>query len=389
MKKAKISFLSAIVFCAAMFASCSFDAKVDTPSPVPFSPPTPLERREALALLHLETSHEVTPEVLQGQVNSFLAGNATARGADSPASVVTGIRKFTTVLDDGFATTTSNSRSASIEQEASEIPFYLFDIENPVEQTSGYALTCGDTRLPNIIAVVEDGEFAEGDHPFNDVFYSNLAAYIMETVEIYNSVTDEDITTVVEKAGNTRSEQRATTVVKRHFIDLTAKTTWGQANPYYDVVNAFKGIPLTSFAARYPTGCVATAVAQIMAYHKYPSWPATTMSGKTTFTDPYTNTDKTFSSVTYEWDNMTKYPDAKSFGSMDTDKRYKMEIGVLMLEIGLNVKMDYQTGGSGAYDSDVVTGITKMGYLKPSLVDYNWAKIQASNDASKPVYVPE
>ena len=388
--KAKILFFSAITVCIAVFVSCSFHPELDKPSPVPLSPPLALERHEELALLHLEETHEVTPEVLQGQVNNFLAGNAAARGAGSPASAITGVRKFSTVLEDGFATTTSNSRSTDIVAEASEIPFYLFDIANPVEQTSGYALTCGDIRLPGVIAVVEDGEFEDGDHPFLDIFYSNLAGYILETVEIYNSVTDEDIATAAEKQKELIGEYRAfndpkvLATLKPHDDPLvTKKTKWDQAVPYWDVINSIRGVPLSeSSGKKVYTGCVATALAQIMAYHGKPAKPASTIDGKTSFLDPYTKTTKTFANITYHWPQIKEKPFAK-----DLSDQYKMEIGVLMHEVGKNIKTKYGTNGSGATESDVVTGITKMGYKKPSVHGYSLSKIQASIDEKKPVYI--
>jgi hypothetical protein len=223
----KFTIFITVLFAAGIF-SCSFDADVSTQPNTPSS----LERHEYLALMHLEESHEITPETLQSQLGNFLANNAASRSADSPASSVTGVQKFTTVIENGFSSVTANKRSVATEQEASEIPFYLFDLENPVEQTSGYAVTCGDMRIPGILAVVENGEFG-GEHPFKDVFYTNLAAYILETIELYNGITDEDIAAAVEKHNSISDGNRAfndpavLAILKPHDQPLvTSKTKW-------------------------------------------------------------------------------------------------------------------------------------------------------------------
>jgi len=383
-KKWKIFIIGLLV--VGLLASCSFNSEVEG---VKSNASLFLERNELLALQHLKESHEVTPEDLQKQVGLFLVNNAASRSANSPVSSISGVQKFTSVIENGFSSSTSNSRSADTVQEASEIPFYVFDITNPIEGTTGYALTCGDARLPGVFAVVEDGEPFDFENPFTDIFYSNLVGYMLETIDMYNSVTDEDIAAAQEKE-NLINQQRGTTTTSggittylAHNVSLTAKTNWGQRSPYWDVVNSIKG---KTGDQRVVTGCVATALAQIMAYHKFPIKPAANIYGKTSFLDPYTNTIKNFSSVSYEWDKMTSIPDIYYLANTTTDNLYKMEVGLLMHEIGINVKMSYGASCSEAYDSNVPDGINKMGYIKPSLVSYDLAKIKTSIETFKPVY---
>ena len=138
----KISWIF-IAFSFLLFTACSFDAPV---SMVPVSPLTGetgeqsrgLERSELLALLSLESDLEVEPEQLQDKLTGILEINANARTADrgtaSSASVITNVHKFTIDF-----TTAGMERSLSMGQDsslalarhkASEIPFYLFSIEN-------------------------------------------------------------------------------------------------------------------------------------------------------------------------------------------------------------------------------------------------------------------
>jgi len=391
------------IFIVALIAVATFSCSFGAETEATLDNATYLERHEVLALQHLEDSHEVTPEVLQKQVTNFLVDNAASRSATSSVSTISSVQKFDAVIENGFSTTTSNNRAADAIQEASEIPFYLFGISNAEENTSGYAMTCGDSRFPGVFAVVENGEF-NSDNPFTDVFYSNLVGYILETIDIYNNVTDEDIEAAQEKSkkldfrGATWVEN-GYTVYQAHEKPLTYRTNWGQTDPYWDVVNSIKGKPLSApVNQKVYVGCVATAVAQIMAYHSVqkalqtptntntvgiPAWPATTINGKTSFLDPYTNTTISFANINYnDWQYMTS-----SKNLYNLNNTAKMKIGLLMYEIGINVKMDYDQEGSGAYSEDVVTGITKMGYKKPSLVKYQLTTIKTSIEDCKPVYI--
>jgi hypothetical protein len=357
-----------------------------------------LDQYDWLALQHLEESHEVPPEALQEKIESFLTNDAII----DPVSV----QIITAVFDNGFSSSTANSRAAVAAEEASEIPFYVYSITNPTAETGGYAFACGDSRLPGVLAIVENGEF-NADNPFTDIFYSNLFGYISETITVYNSITDEDIAAVQEKASRNIGRAIETTAdgvttIKGHETPLTDKTKWGKETPYWDVVNSIRGQPLSAPSiSKVPVGSAAVAMAQIMAYHSLqlalphpdtptyvgmPPWPYERLGGKTTFTDPYTGTVKRFSDVYYDnWINILN--DSYANYTSPNANLYKMQIGLLMYEIGVNVKMSYSIFGSTANTSDAAAGIVIMGYHEPSVFKYDLDKIKSSIEAKKPVYV--
>lgn len=102
-------------------------------------------------------------------------------------------------------------------------------------------------------------------------------------------------------------------------------------------------------------GCVATAMAQIMASHKYPEQG----QGSATITYegmPYT---AYFGQATYDWDYMI--PSYKS-GTTYT-VRQRMAVARLIWHCGVASQMSYKKGGSGAYVKDAVDGLQKyFGY---------------------------
>lgn len=98
-----------------------------------------------------------------------------------------------------------------------------------------------------------------------------------------------------------------------------------------------------------PTGCVATAMAQIMRYFQKPN--------------------------TYTWANMPA-----NYGTYDTQ--------LLMKNAGLSVNMNYGCDGSGAYSFDVAPALKNVfGYTNATYADYNYATVKNQIDLNKPVYL--
>lgn len=134
---------------------------------------------------------------------------------------------------------------------------------------------------------------------------------------------------------------------------LLGRIAWDQGDPYN-----FLCPTLTNSKGETEhtvTGCVATATAQLMRYHK---WPA-----KGTGSNSYTwkNGGKTlsmdFSQSTYDWNNMTETYNSNS------STAEKNAVAKLMYDCGISCNMNYglsETGGSGASAIDQVTGLYRF-----------------------------
>ena len=154
------------------------------------------------------------------------------------------------------------------------------------------------------------------------------------------------------------SASRATFVV-----DNLVKTTWGQGSPYNDLC------PYDSDDnERTVTGCVATAMAQIMRYWEYPSQGlgshSYTPSGHPKHGTQYAN----FGATTYEWNNMTN-----TYESSSTDAE-KLAVATLMYHCGVSLDMDYDYSkkdtphnGSSAYTPDVMFALEFYFNYAPSM----------------------
>lgn len=124
---------------------------------------------------------------------------------------------------------------------------------------------------------------------------------------------------------------------------------WDQGVPYNNIVSQ-------KLRADVYTGCVATAMAQVMYFHKSPTQGSGSKSYRIVSDDPATNEQLlrvSFSATTYDWDNMLPTYTLGSYNEAQADA-----VATLMLHCGVAVNMSYGTstvGGSGAHDYEVAT----------------------------------
>lgn len=130
---------------------------------------------------------------------------------------------------------------------------------------------------------------------------------------------------------------------------------WGQENPYNQ--NCPKSFG--RWGSNLYTGCVATAMSQIMYYYQYP----TTGSGTDctyTVTRSSSSEGKTYSrsfNNTYDWSNMID-----DYTSQSTSTQQKA-VAALMFDAGTAVHMQYASDGSGAFTNDAASAfVENFGY---------------------------
>ena len=139
-------------------------------------------------------------------------------------------------------------------------------------------------------------------------------------------------------------------------VEPFLKSTWDQGKPYNILCPGGNG----SSTRLYPTGCVATALSQIMYYHKYPEVGI----GEHQYSfKPESGVGRiisaNFGETHYDWANML---DDYSKGYTDEQAN---AVATLMLHCGVAVEMGYTASGSGAYGQEACLGIKKFfGYNK-------------------------
>lgn len=132
---------------------------------------------------------------------------------------------------------------------------------------------------------------------------------------------------------------RAYTAVE-NFI----QTQWGQGDPYNSMTPEIGG-------KHTPTGCVATAMAQILKYYNYPE-KSEGISYYNIGDDP-TDIRNEFN-TTFKWDQILV-----SYKGSDYGEEARQAVGELMRDCGYSVKMQYDRGGSGALYTNAALGFVR------------------------------
>ncbi len=121
-------------------------------------------------------------------------------------------------------------------------------------------------------------------------------------------------------------------------------TKWNQDAPYNLLCPSYTSNGSTK---QFPTGCVATAMAQAMYYYKYPECGT---SKRVYRFDPGTG-EQTVSvqldDIKFDWDNMTE---TYYSGNYSDEQGYA--VAELMMACGAAVEMQYTASGSGAFVHD-------------------------------------
>jgi len=126
-------------------------------------------------------------------------------------------------------------------------------------------------------------------------------------------------------------------------VNPLIQTSWGQDSPFNLFCPGGKS-----------TGCVATAMAQIMKYWGYPTTGFTSHSYTPTTHPDYGEQTALFGETTYDWDNMIlSY--LNGYNEVERDA-----VATLMYHCGVSVNMDYGSNGSesSAVTADVAHALT-------------------------------
>ena len=140
--------------------------------------------------------------------------------------------------------------------------YYVFNAEG----NNGYVIVSGDDRTPEILGYVENGSFDEENIP------DNMKSWLQLYVDQIKYLADNNIT-VDKRAVKARAKARAT----RHSVPVLLTSRWNQGKPYNITCPNYylekdkdeaTALPLRSGPA---AGCVATAMAQVINFYKYPA----------------------------------------------------------------------------------------------------------------------
>jgi len=155
------------------------------------------------------------------------------------------------------------------------------------------------------------------------------------------------------KANGRKGDTRAAAPEGRRDIEPLIKTRWDQGVPYNGMCPIVNG-------QRAYTGCVATAMSQIMYYFKYPACG----TGSISYNDEGSGKRLTwdFSKHPFDWDNMLP-----TYSNNEWTEAQASAVANLMKSAGAAVKMAYSADSSGAFSMLTPQAFTKFFGYDPNI----------------------
>lgn len=222
---------------------------------------------------------------------------------------------------------------------------YAFNLKG-----SGYIIASADSRALPVLGYSDSGSIDWEQMP------ENMRAWLMQY--------DEAIATLGDRMDfkdgnliNNGAPNRTDTRAGKAPVEPLIKTHWAQGAPYNDQCPLYEGIETGLHGKRCATGCLATAMAQVLNYHQ---WPKTLPNGLPAYETIDDCSDENLTwhidslpPVTFDWDNMLDdyeavNPDTKKTEDVGTEVE-RQAVATLMRYCGQAVKMQYgATLGSAA-----------------------------------------
>ena len=215
---------------------------------------------------------------------------------------------------------------------AADADYYVFNASDG----SAFVIVAGDDRAEEILG------FGEGTLDMN-ALPCNLQ-WLFNTYKEQMEYLHANPAAVVQRAAPYNDVTIAPMVT----------CNWSQRAPYNNMCPAYEG-------ELSVTGCVATAMAQVMYYWKYPA-KTPTLSGYTTRTHRISL--PSLPSKPLDWDNMLD----SYLG--DYTQEQGDAVALLMRYCGQSSQMDYSPTGSGTYVRNQLQGMRSFGYsYEASMLD--------------------
>ena len=262
-----------------------------------------------LGLLTLQVSH-AAPRTLQ-QAKAIAERQAKALG----------------IVVDQQSVQYSKAAPGTISDQDAEA-YYVFNNGD----NRGFTIVSGDDLLPEIVGYSDRGTFTSENMPVQ--LKDFLDGYKHMVADLLSG--DSHAKSVVMERNNQLLTAPGSSPV---HTPLLGTIVWGQGLP-------FKNLTPMKDGEHCVTGCTATALAQIMAYYKYPSALMEDIPAYTTRTNGY-EMSSISKGLTYDWDNILDM----YLNSSEYNDTQALEVAKLMLHVGCALEMDYDIYGSGANTS--------------------------------------
>lgn len=286
--------------------------------------------------------------IILASVNTFAleltpaqALNRALNGQDTPKSLVVSGKKVTPSLTHTVKSAEQNT-------------VYIFDRNN----NGGFMIISANDCASPLLGYTDSGSFDTSDIPEGLQFLLDQYSEEITLASAENSAAPRSVAA---------TENNSTSQYTRMEIAPLITTKWYQTAPYNDLCPVING-------TRTPTGCVTTAVTQVMNYYKYPARGTGSIAYKSkNVTD---SIKANFAESTYDWDNMPQ-----SIAYLTPESR--AAVAKINFDCGAAVKSTYNIGiTSSNFQYAGQALVTNFGYdcgirllYHKSFTEKEWADI--------------
>lgn len=243
----------------------------------------------------------------------------------------------------------AKAKSKRVKSVSGEVPaYYVF----PNGEGKGFTVVSGDDRLPEVVGYSDKGTYDEENLPSNYVGF--MKAYEEMVGQLDNGDSRASASIAEAKALRNSGYQQPT------VAPLLGSIQWNQMTPYN------KMCPMYNSTNRSVTGCVATAMAQVMMYYQYPKTLQADIPAYVTRTK-HLSIPQINKGESYDWDNML--PQYASYEPLNYTDAQAAAVAKLLYHCGVACEMDYGPS-SGANVTPAILS-TYFGYDSDLMQDLN------------------
>lgn len=227
---------------------------------------------------------------------------------------------------------TSMKLSFSMQTQKGEPAVYIFDRL----ASSGYLIVSADDTATPLLGYADSGSFDTDNMP------PQLEWWLSEYASQIDYASANGIKTT-----------RAAIANKKEIAPLV-ETKWNQGTPYNNLCPSVNNV-------KCPSGCVATAMAQVMKFWNYPE----VGTGRVTATLPSGGTGEgviNLAQKPFDWNNMID-----SYSGYNYTNEQENAVATLMQAAGYAAKMNYAPGGSGALSINAAISLSKNFKYNPNI----------------------
>lgn len=243
----------------------------------------------------------------------------------------------------------AKAKSKRVKSVSGEVPaYYVF----PNGEGKGFTVVSGDDRLPEVVGYSDKGTYDEENLPSNYVGF--MKAYEEMVGQLDNGDSRASASIAEAKALRSSGYQQPT------VAPLLGSIQWNQMTPYN------KMCPMYNSTNRSVTGCVATAMAQVMMYYQYPKTLQADIPAYVSRTN-HLSIPQINKGESYDWNNML--PQYASYEPLNYTDAQAAAVAKLLYHCGVACEMDYDSS-SGANVTPAILS-TYFGYDSDLMQDLN------------------